>query len=28
VINNSAMTSAETSELIINDIKAKLAQEK
>jgi len=28
VINNSAMTSAETSELIINDIKARLAQAK
>jgi cytidylate kinase len=28
VINNSAMTSAETSELIIKDIKARLAQGK
>jgi cytidylate kinase len=28
VINNSAMTSTETSDLIINDIKAKLAQRK
>ena len=28
VINNSAMTSAQTSELIINDIKARLAQSK